>query len=126
MAIDAQEAEVNKILDLPKDEPIVLLNLLRFAEGETGEPQFKKYVKHCFEHAPRFGAEVLYIGKSALVLVAEEGQSWDAVWLVKYPNPQQWFALFHDEDFRAGFHLRGASLAEAVLQVTTPWDVSRG
>ena len=124
MAIDPQEAEINKLLALHEDEPIILLNLLRFAEGDAGEPQFKKYVAHCLEHGPRFGVEFLYLGKGGHVMVAEEGQAWDAVWLVRYPNSKQFFALLHDADFKSGFHLRGGSLVEAVLQVTTPWDVA--
>jgi hypothetical protein len=124
MAIDPNEEAINKLLDLPQDQPIILLNLLRFNEGEGGEPQFKKYVRHCLIHGPRFGVDFLYLGKGGHVMVAEEGQSWDAVWLVRYPNSKQFFALLHDADFKSGFHLRGNSLKEAVLQVTSPWDVN--
>ena len=125
MAIDPTDDAIDKLLELPEDEPITLLNLLRFADGEDGEPQYEKYVQHCLKHGPRFGVDFLYLGKGGHVMVGENGQSWDAVWLVRYPNSKQFFALLHDEEFKSGFHLRGNSLTEAVLQVTTPWDVGK-
>jgi hypothetical protein len=121
MAIDPNEDAINVLRDQDDGKPIYLMNLLRFAEG--GEATYKEYVRHCKKHGPRFGVEFVYLGKGGHVMVAEDGQSWDAVWIVKYPNSSKFFALLHDADFKSGFHLRGDSLVEAVLQVTTPWDV---
>jgi hypothetical protein len=35
---------------------------------------------------PRYGSEMIYAGEGSTALVAEEGQSWDAVLLVRYPS----------------------------------------
>lgn len=121
MAIDPDENAINALLEIEDGKPIILMNLLRFTEG--GEATYEEYVRHCKVHGPRFGVEFVYLGKGGHVMVAEEGQSWDAVWIVRYPNSAAFFALLHDDDFKSGFHLRGDSLQEAVLQVTTPWEI---
>ncbi|MGW0085259.1 DUF1330 domain-containing protein [Streptomyces sp. NPDC003393] len=121
MAIDPTQEAINTLLELPDGQPIILMNLLRFAAG--GEKTYEDYVRHCKQHGPRFGVEFVYLGKGGHVMVAEDGQSWDAVWIVRYPDSKAFFALLHDADFKSGFHLRGDSLVEAVLQVTTPWEV---
>jgi len=121
MASNPTQEKIDGLLSLPADRPIVLMNLLRFSEG--GDKTFQEYVRHCQKHGPRFGVEFVYLGKSSYVVVAEEGQAWDAVWLVRYPNPKAFFEILHDADFKAGFHLRGDSLVEMVLQATTPWEL---
>lgn len=121
MAVDPTQDKIDHLLSLPEDEPIILMNLLRFRAD--GEETYERYVKHCKVHGPRFGVEFVYLGKGGHVMVAEDGQSWDAVWIVRYPNAKAFFALLHDAEFKSGFHLRGDSLEESVLQVTTPWEI---
>ena len=89
MASNPTQEKIDGLLSLPADQPIVLMNLLRFSEG--GDKTFQEYVRHCQKHGPRFGVEFVYLGKSSYVVVAEEGQAWDAVWLVRYPNPKAFF-----------------------------------
>jgi hypothetical protein len=121
MAIDPTEAAVAALAEIDHDGPIYMLNLLRFREG--GMDDFEAYVRHCKIHGPRHGAEFMYLGKGGHVLVGEGDQIWDAVWLVRYPSKAGFFAILHDPDFKAGFHLRSDTLVEAVLQVTTPWEI---
>ncbi|WP_420144666.1 hypothetical protein [Sphingobium sp.] len=121
MAIDPTEAAVAALAEIDHDGPIYMLNLLRFREG--GMDEYEDYVRHCRLHGPRHGAEFMYLGKGGHVLVGEEGQTWDAVWLVRYPSKAGFFAILHDPDFKSGFHLRSDTLIEAVLQVTTPWEI---
>ena len=58
------------------DQPIVMLNLLRFAAG--GAERYDAYLAHFRPHAERVGGSVLYFGHGAPPLVAEPGQEWDA------------------------------------------------
>jgi hypothetical protein len=61
---------------------------------------------------PRLGVEPLHLGEGGHVMVAEIGQPWDAVLLVRQLNPKQFFAWSHDAELRAGFHLSGGSLTD--------------
>lgn len=100
--------------------PVVMLNLLRFAEG--GFHSYQEYARHMSEtFLPRYGAKVLYAGSGSTALIGEEGQSWDAVVIVRYPDRATFATMITDPEYLAVAPLRAQSLTEAVLQATTPW-----
>jgi uncharacterized protein (DUF1330 family) len=102
------------------DGPVVMLNLLRF-RPDGGRESYRRYVEHLGErlHA-RYGLEVVYLGEGAPALVAEDGQAWDTVALVRYPDRQAFVDMIRDPEYRAGAHFRSEALIETVLQPTTP------
>ena len=120
MAIDPRGADLKGYLQDDPGGPVVMLNLLRFAEG--GRESYDQYAKALPEtFLPGFGGEVLYAGDSGTPLVAEQGQEWDAVLLVRYPSRQAFSRMVADPEYQKVTHLRTQALTEAVLQPTTPW-----
>jgi uncharacterized protein (DUF1330 family) len=99
------------------DQPIVMLNLLRFVEG--GAQGYEAYLAHFVPHAEAVGASLVYYGRGLHPLVAEDGQAWDAVLLVSYPSRRAFSDMVRDQAYQAGTHLRTEALVEAVLQPTT-------
>ena len=91
----------------------------RTAEG--GRASYAAYLAHFRAHAEHRGAEILYLGDGGTALVAEDGQAWDAVLLVRYPDRQAFSDMVADPAYQEGTHLRTEALTEAVLQATTPW-----
>ena len=63
----------------------------------------------------------IYIGNGATPLVAEPGQEWDAVLLVRYPSREAFSRMVADPEYQQFTHFRTQALTEAVLQPTTPW-----
>jgi uncharacterized protein (DUF1330 family) len=63
---------------------------------------------------------VEYLGDGGRALVAEDGQAWDMVVLVRYPTRQAFAGMIRDPGYRAVSHLRSEALTESVLQPTTP------
>ena len=120
MAIDPRGADLKRYLAEDPGGPVVMLNLLRFNENGARE-RYGDYVEHFRRTAAPFGAEVLYIGDGSTALVAEDGQAWDCVLLVRYPSRQAFSDMVRDPDYHAGAHLRTEALTEAVLQATVPW-----
>lgn len=119
MAIDPTGADLKKFLTEDPGGPVVMLNLLRFAEG--GRASYDEYMRRFAEtFAERYGVEVLYAGEGSTALVAEPGQSWDAVLIVRYPDRRTFAAMVADEEYRGITHLRSQALTEAVLQATVP------
>jgi uncharacterized protein (DUF1330 family) len=120
MAVDPRGADLKKLLAEDPGGPVVMLNLLRFVQ--SGRDSYMEYAEHLSEtFLPRYGGEVLYAGDGSTVLVAEEGQSWDTVLLVRYPSRQAFSRMVADPEYQQVTPLRAASLAEAVLQATVPW-----
>ncbi|GGL14496.1 DUF1330 domain-containing protein [Mangrovihabitans endophyticus] len=120
MAVDPSGAELKAFFDAEPDAPVVMLNLLRFAEG--GRELYQQYASAFRETiTARYGVEVVYAGDGAPALVAEPGQQWDAVLLVRYPNRRAFSAMVADPEYQQISHLRSKALSEAVLQPTRPW-----
>ena len=122
MAVDPVGRDLKAFLAADSDAPVVMLNLLRFAEG--GRESYERYGTALREtFLPRYGGEVLYAGDGGPALVAEEGQAWDAVLLVRYPSRAAFSRMVADPEYQKVTQWRTVALEEAVLQPTVPWTV---
>ncbi|MBS44968.1 MAG: hypothetical protein CMH83_17740 [Nocardioides sp.] len=123
MAVNPRGADLKRYLAEDPGGPVVMLNLLRWRadDPEAGKASYREYVAAFEEHSGRFGAEVVYAGTGLTALVAEQGQDWDAVLLVRYPSRQSFCDMVADPDYQRSTHLRTEALEEAVLQATTEW-----
>jgi uncharacterized protein (DUF1330 family) len=120
MAVDPDGEFLDAFLAGDVDQPVVMLNLLRFAEG--GRELYRQYAREFGTRvAPRFGVEVIYAGDGFEALIAEPGQQWDAVLLVRYPSRRAFARMVADPEYRQISPLRSRALVEAVLQPTSPW-----
>lgn len=127
MAVDPRGRDLKTFLGEDPGGPVVMLNLLRFRPDEEGgyaaaRDSYTAYLAHFRRHAEPRGAEILYLGDGGTALVAEDGQAWDAVLLVRYPSRQAFTDMVADPAYQQGTHLRSDALTEAVLQATTPWE----
>ena len=117
MAIDPKGSDLKQFLANDDGRPIVMLNLLRFAEG--GRARYAEYARATAPFLAKVGGEVVYFGSGGQALVAEAGQAWDAVPLVRYPSRTAFSRMVADPEYQAITSLRSGALVEAVLQVTT-------
>jgi uncharacterized protein (DUF1330 family) len=123
MAIDPTGADLKQLLAEDPGGPVVMLNLLRFTDA--GRASYAMYARALNEtFLPRYGAEVLYAGDGSTALVAEQGQAWDAVLIVRYPSREAFSRMVADPEYQQVTRLRTEALTEAVLQATVPWPVS--
>ncbi len=118
--IDPTGTDLKRFLAEDPGGPVVMLNLLRY-QPDGGRERYQEYVAHFREASAKHGAEVLYVGDGSTVLVADAGQEWDSVMLVRYPSRQAFSDMVRDRDYQPGTELRTGALVEAVLQATTPW-----
>jgi uncharacterized protein (DUF1330 family) len=120
MAVDPRGADLKRFLREDPDGPVVMLNLLRFADG--GRELYAQYAAALTDtFLPRYGGELLYAGDGSTPLVADEGQDWDAVLLVRYPTREAFSRMVADPEYQQVTELRTRALTEAVLQATRPW-----
>ncbi len=121
MAVDPRGADLKRYLAEDPGGPVVMLNLLRWAEG--GRASYDRYAAALSDtFLERYGAEVIYAGDGSTDLVAEDGQAWDAVLLVRYPSREAFTRMVADPEYQEVTHLRSDGLTEAVLQATVPWS----
>lgn len=120
MAIDPRGRDLKRYLEEDPGGPVVMLNLLRFAEG--GRELYEQYADALSTtFLPRYGGEVLFAGDGSTALVAEHGQDWDVVLLVRYPSRAAFSQMVADPEYQQVTELRTRALTEAVLQATVPW-----
>jgi uncharacterized protein (DUF1330 family) len=120
MAVDPRGSDLKSYLANDPGGPVVMLNLLRFAEG--GRELYAQYADALTAtFLPRYGGEVLYAGNGSTPLVAESGQDWDAVLLVRYPSRHAFSQMVADPEYQQVTELRTRALTEAVLQPTSAW-----
>ncbi|MFF9689413.1 DUF1330 domain-containing protein [Streptomyces sp. NPDC014623] len=119
MAVDPQGADLAQFMNEGPGGPFVMLNLLRFAPG--GRALYDEYSRRAGVFLARYGGELLYAGDGSTPLVAGQGQSWDAVLLVRYPGREAFSRMVADPEYQEITGLRSRALAEAVLQPTEPW-----
>lgn len=117
MAIDPTGPDLKAFLAEASDSPVTMLNLLRFVDG--GRALYDEYIDHFRRTSVPFGAEVVYYGYGHAAVVAEPGQSWDAVLIVRYPSRRAFSDMVRDPQYQQGTHLRTRALVEAVLQPLT-------
>lgn len=124
MAVDPRGADLKRYLADDPGGPVVMLNLLRFAED--GRDLYDKYAAALEEtFLPKYGGEVIFAADGSTTLVAEEGQgAWDAVLLVRYPSREHFSRMVADPDYQQVTHWRTQALDEAVLQATVSWSAA--
>ena len=120
MAVDPKGADLKRYLAEDPGGPVVMLNLLRY-KPDGGRESYAKYAAALQgTYLEKYGAEVLYAGQGSTALVAEDGQAWDAVLLVRYPSRQAFCSMVADPEYQQFTHFRTEALTEAVLQATVP------
>ncbi|NKJ37530.1 DUF1330 domain-containing protein [Rhizobium sp. SG570] len=113
--IKVTAADIDRFLVEDDDQPIVMLNLLRF-KADGGRQRYLDYLAMAGPIVARYGAEIIFAGDGATALCAEPGQSWDAVALVRYPKRASFVDMIADPAYAVADPVRMSSLEEAVLQ----------
>ncbi|HLT13150.1 MAG TPA: DUF1330 domain-containing protein [Marinobacter sp.] len=123
--VDPSQEELKKVLqETPKDQPVVMLNLLRFrdraeykdaSEECSGRDAYKRYMKEAAECVTAVGAEVVWSGRSVGSLIAPPEESWDQVLLVRYPSINAFLAMIESPEYKGVVKHRTAALEDSRL-----------
>lgn len=118
--IEIDERAVDALLAEDPGGSVVMLNLLRF-RPDGGRESYQRYAQALGPVInARYGVQVEYLGDGGRALVAEDGQAWDMVALVRYPSRQAFADMLRDPEYQAVSHFRSEALVESVLQPTVP------
>lgn len=124
--IHAEADALDQIESGDPDEPVVMLNLLKYrdqaesghgVDGLTGREAYEKYGRAFAELQPRFGGEPIWMGRGRHTLIGDI--EWDIIILVRYPTRRQFVGMFRDPDYQAIAPMRAAALADSRLVEST-------
>ncbi len=128
MHVDPTRAQFDAFKALPRDTPIMMINLVRYrddaaypddhpyaAEGLTGTDAYRRYSKESGPIFVRVGGTILWTGKPEIVLTGPSAEQWDAAFVARYPDAAAFLEMVTDPDYRAAVINRQAAVLDSRL-----------
>ena len=121
--VDPERDRFVAFKDLPRDKPIMMLNLLRFrvhAEYEdgrqaTGAEAYEAYGKESAPVFRRVGGEIIWRGRPELMLIGPADETWDLAFVARYPSAGAFLEMVTDPDYRLAVKHRQAAVLDSRL-----------
>ena len=127
--LNVDRSRLEAFLSLPANEPVVMLNLLRFREIAdynqspelappepiSGQEAYRRYGEHALPMVRKAGGETLFSGAPGAFLIGPDSEEWDLALLVKYPSRAAFMKMISDDAYRAGAGHRSAALEDSRL-----------
>jgi uncharacterized protein (DUF1330 family) len=129
MPIGPTKEQIQALVDSPLETPVVMLNLLKFAERggggnganstESGRESYARYGERMRSMLEETGARVLFQGRADSVVIGDDADDWDAVILVEYPSRKAFLEMTSSPRYREVSKDRTAGLADSRLVAMT-------
>lgn len=126
--VDPTQAAFDLFKSLPRDEPIAMLNLVRFRERalyaaehpdasieRSGAEAYKLYGQQSAPIFARAGGAIIWRGAMQAMVIGPEAERWDAIFIARYPNASAFMAMVTDEDYRRAVKHRQAAVLTSRL-----------
>ncbi len=132
--IDPERGQFEAFKALPRDEPIMMLNLLRFREkaayadgrSATGTEAYEAYGRESAPVFHRVGGEIVWRGKPQVMLIGPEEKRWDLIFIARYPTAGAFLEMVTDPQYREAVRHRQAAVADSRLIRTTEVENGQG
>jgi uncharacterized protein (DUF1330 family) len=137
--IDPSRANFEAFKALPRDEPIHMLNLLRYRdmaeypaghpsaeEGWSGRRAYEEYGKTSGPVFRRVGGTMIWRGAFQTMVTGPDDERWDDGFIASYPNSAAFFEMIKDPDYQGAVVNRTAALADSRLVRFAPREGGEG
>jgi len=126
--INASEEAAAAMLEFPQDQPVDMLNMIRFKQKAeypvdsafaqknwSGQQAYAEYGRHTSPIIAKLGSKVEYNGVPQLTVVGPDSEKWDAIFVVRYPNIVAFLSLINDAEYQKHVFHRSAAVADSRL-----------
>lgn len=121
--IDPERDQFDAFKELPRDKPIMMLNLLRFRQKAayddgrdcTGEEAYAAYGRESGPVFRRVGGEIIWRGRPELMLIGPKDKHWDMIFVARYPTAGAFMEMVTDPDYRVAVRHRQAAVRDSRL-----------
>ena len=132
--IDPERLQFEAFKALPRDEPIMMLNLLRFrdkaayADGRdaTGAEAYAAYGRDSAPVFQRVGGEIVWRGKPEVMLIGPGDEQWDLAFIARYPTAGAFLEMVTDPQYREAVKHRQAAVLDSRLIRTAEAEAGQG
>ncbi len=128
--VDPSRAHFDAFKALPRDQPIQMLNLLRFrekaaypaehskaAEHLTGAQAYQLYGAESAQVFARVGGSIIWRGKMETMVIGPEDSPWDLSFIAAYPNAAAFLEMVSAPDYKhAVIHRQAAVLTSRLIR----------
>ncbi len=134
--IDPSPANFKAFKDLPRDEPIHMLNLLLYRDeaeypeghehagkGWSGRRAYEEYGKTSGPIFRRVGGSIVWRGAFQAIVTGPDDRIWHDGFVAQYPNAGAFFEMIKDEDYQRAVVNRTAALEDSRLVRFAPGNV---
>ena len=115
--LEPGKEEIRQLLKLPKDQPVTMLNLLKFkkttVESKTGREMYQDYMEAIAPLLKKIKARPVFLGDTKINLAGMG--DWDMVALIKYPSPRAFLEMVSSKEYTEIAHLRKDALEDTLL-----------
>lgn len=137
--IDPSKEGFQAFKDLPRDEPIHMLNLLRYRDlaeypeghehagkGWTGRRAYQEYGATSGPIFSRVGGSVVWRGAFQAMVTGPGDKAWHDGFVAQYPNSGAFFEMIKDPAYQLAVVNRTAALIDSRLMRFEPGEVGGG
>lgn len=132
--IDPTREQFDAFKALPRDTPILMLNLIRLKEtasypdGETcsGAEAYRRYGEHSGPIFRKLGGEILWRGRQECMVIGPDDKQWDIAFVARYPTAAAFMAMVTDPDYQAIVIHRQVAVLDSRLIRFAPEDTGAG
>ena len=127
MAIYPTPEQIQNVLAGPPDQPVVMINLLRFKpradapdEELSGEEAYRRYMEAMRPFVEGKGGRIIWAGRVDSQVIGTGGEGFHMVGLVEYPSRQAFVAIATDPHVQEiGVHRTAGLESQWLLASTT-------
>lgn len=121
--IDPRRDQFDAFKALPRDKPVMMLNLLRFKpevtypDGEkvSGKEAYRRYGEASAPIFSRVGGTIVWRGHQEAMVIGPDDKDWDLAFIARYDNAGKFLEMVSDPDYQAIVHNRTLALADSRL-----------
>ena len=137
--IDPSPANFQAFKDLPRDEPIHMLNLLEYREqaeypqghehagkGWSGRRAYEEYGKTSGPIFRRVGGTIVWCGSFQTMVTGPDAKRWHDGFVAQYPNAGAFFEMIKDPEYQQAVVNRTAALVDSRLMRFEPGEAGEG
>nr|WP_314444011.1 DUF1330 domain-containing protein [uncultured Sphingomonas sp.] len=128
--VDPERAAFEQFKNLPRDESIDMLNLVRFRDfaaypashpqhgaAVTGADAYRSYSRESGPVFARVGGRIIWSAAPKLLLIGPAKERWDAIFVARYPTATAFLEMVTDDAYRrAVIHRQAAVLTSRLIR----------
>lgn len=132
--VDPERKQFEVFKTLPRDEPIMMLNLLRFRDRAnyhdgrdvSGAEAYAAYGRDSAPVFQRVGGEIVWRGRPEVTLIGPQDEHWDLIFIARYPTAGAFLDMVTDPAYREAVKHRQAAVLDSRLVRTTEVAAGQG